>query len=120
MSGKTILIVDDDSISYLLLYEILSQFKANIVGVTNGYDAISFVKKNKVDIILMDIVMPGMNGLDATIQIKTFASHIPIIVQTANGMPQHKTECLKAGCDAYFAKPLDIKAFTEAVRAYLQ
>jgi CheY-like chemotaxis protein len=82
---KTILIVEDDEISFLVLSEFLKRDSYNIIRAVNGKEAVAVVKKQKIHIslVLMDLLMPVMNGFDAAKQIKQISPNIPIIAQTA-------------------------------------
>lgn len=109
--SKTILIAEDTDVNYFLLTEVLKNTKANLVRVKDGEEAIEFVKNNEVDLILMDINMPRMNGYDATRTIKEIRNDIPIIVQTAMHFDDESDEAFKAGADEYITKPIDLKTF---------
>ncbi len=117
-SSKTILIAEDSDINYFLLHEVLKKTKAKIVRVTNGLEAVEFVKNNPVDLILMDINMPKMNGHEATKLIKEYNSSIPIIMQTAISKDNSK-EAFNAGADDYISKPIDLKPFMDKISRYL-
>ncbi|MFC2104028.1 response regulator [Bacteroidota bacterium] len=105
--NKTILIVEDEESNYKLLEMLLKKKGLNILSAENGYEAIEICKgHNKIDLILMDIKMPGMNGLEATMKIKQIKPEIPIIIQTAYAMQNDEKISLEAGCDDYIAKPI--------------
>lgn len=109
-TGKTILVVEDDEQSYYFLKELLKRTGVNIVRACNGLDAVEICKSNAViDIVLMDIQLPRMNGFEATIQIKKIKKSLPVIAQTAYAMSGDKERCLMAGCDDYIQKPLSIE-----------
>ena len=75
----------------------------------DGKEAVELCMKNKnIDLILMDIQMPEMNGLEATEEIKKFNKNIPIIAQTANAIMEERQKCLSAGCDDFVTKPVNI------------
>ena len=116
---KRILIAEDVEINFLLLVEALRPTKTQIFRVENGKDAVDFCTTNDVDLILMDIHMPVMNGIEATKLIKAIKPHLPIIAQTAVGSPQDIEEIMEAGCNDYIAKPIDLKLFLSIVRKYL-
>jgi len=82
---KTILIVEDDEISFLVLSEFLKRDSYNIIRAVNGEEAVAVVEKQQIHIslVLMDLLMPVMNGFDAAKQIKQISPNIPIIAQTA-------------------------------------
>ena len=106
-SNKTILIAEDEESNYKFLEVLLSKKGINLLRAENGYEAIEICKGHKqIDLILMDIKMPRMNGLEATARIKQTRPEIPIIIQTAYAMQNDEKECIEAGCDDYIAKPI--------------
>lgn len=106
--NKTILIVDDTRFNFVLLRTHLRKTKATLIWLENGQEAIDYVKKSPdVDLILMDIRMPVLDGLEATKIIKDFAPHIPIIVQTASIMGEAYEDIELSGCDDTIFKPID-------------
>ncbi len=83
-TGKTILIAEDTDCSFLYLKTILRHTNAQILWASSGQEAINLVRENKgIDVILMDINMPGINGFDATIAIHSIRKELPVIAQTA-------------------------------------
>lgn len=104
---KTILIVEDVEASYELLNTILRKSSYNTLWVKNGEEAISICKENTaIDLVLMDINMPVMNGYEATKVIKEFRPDLPIIAQTAFAIAGDKEKSIEAGCDDYISKPI--------------
>jgi PAS domain S-box-containing protein len=119
-SQKKVLIVEDDLNNYLFLEQLLKKTKANLNHVVNGKEAVEFVKSNAVDIILMDIMMPVMNGYEATKEIRKFNKEIPILAQTANAMVEDKQKSLDAGCSDYVSKPVNKKVLLNKIETLLQ
>lgn len=120
-ADKTILIAEDDEANVLLLKKALEKTHAEIIHAENGKDAIKFFKNNPdIDLILMDIRMPIMDGIEATTQIKQIDGNIPIIVQTAFTMSSEKEKSFKAGCDDYISKPINIKELYATVCKYIE
>ncbi len=106
-AGKTLLIAEDDQFSFMYLKEVLSGTKIKIVHVENGLRAFSECLKNpEISVVLMDIKMPVVNGLESTRLIKKYKPSITVIAQTAFAMPEDKQRCLNAGCDDYLTKPV--------------
>ncbi|MFC2096291.1 transporter substrate-binding domain-containing protein [Bacteroidota bacterium] len=104
---KTILIAEDEESNYKFLEMLLSNKGIKLLRAENGFEAIELCKgNNNIDLVLMDIKMPGMNGLEATSKIKKFRPDLPIIVQTAYAMQNDEKESMEAGCDDYIAKPI--------------
>ncbi len=104
--GKTILIAEDEESNYRYFEMILSQTQANILHAENGIEVIEKCKNNKIDLVLMDIKMPEMDGLEATKQIREFEKEMPIIALTAFAMENDEKMSIEAGCNAYMSKPV--------------
>jgi len=106
-SNYTILVAEDDDINFVYMERLLSKANSNIVRAANGQEAVDIINTgNPVDIILMDINMPFMNGLDATKIIKSVNPDLPIIAVTAYSLSGDRETCLSAGCDDYIPKPI--------------
>lgn len=107
-ADKTILIVEDDFINYQYLESILQETNAALIHVKNGEDAVEICQMNtKIDLVLMDIKLPFMDGCETTRKIKLFRKNLPIIAQTADVMPEDKIRCFESGCDDFIGKPID-------------
>lgn len=120
---KTVLIVDDNEQNRKLARYALRGMAYAIIEAQNGEEAVRMARDNKPDIILMDIRMPVMDGLQATKILKADAStsSIPVIAFTASVMKGDREKILfEAGCDDYISKPIDIKQFTGMARKYLE
>ena len=119
-STKKILIVEDDMFSTEYLVEVLAETKAITEVVRDGNKAIEFIKNNPdVDLVLMDIQLPGISGEEATKRIRAFNSKIPIIAQTAHAMTNDKEKYLAAGCNDYLSKPILIEDLYHTFKKYL-
>ncbi len=108
--GQCILVAEDDDLSYTLLREALS--RANIVTcrAKDGREAVEMVrKKENISLILMDIRLPELNGMDATREIKKIKPEVPVIAQSAYISQTDIKSALDAGCDDYITKPIDIR-----------
>ncbi len=106
--GFTVLVVDDDSISRLLLKGVLAGRKANVLVAENGKEAVEKVENEPgIQVVLMDMKMPVMNGYEATKCIKQSQPDLPVIAQTAFVSPSEKEAAMVAGCDAVLPKPID-------------
>jgi PAS domain S-box-containing protein len=102
-----ILIVEDDETSSNLLSIILDSFEKEIISVINGYEALEACRNNPdIDLILMDIQIPGMSGYEVTRQIREFNKEVVIIAQTAYGLSGDREKALDAGCNDYISKPI--------------
>jgi len=118
--GKHILVIDDEETNITLFKEILSTHHCKITVATNGAYAIKASQSApKPDLILMDIRMPGINGLEATRKIRQFDSDIPIIAQSAYAYPSDIEEALKAGCNDYITKPIDMQKLIGVMNSIL-
>ncbi len=117
--GKRILIAEDIENNYLLLVEALRPTKAELFRVINGSEAVEFCKNNDIDLVLMDIYMPIMDGLEATRQIRSFNPQLPIIAQTANGKSDDISKIKDAGCNDYISKPIKLATFLEQINKHL-
>jgi CheY-like chemotaxis protein len=116
---KTILIAEDIDVNFYLLTAVLKETKAKLIRVRDGQEAVDFVKNNEVDLVLMDINMPHMNGYDATKLIKEMRSDVPVIVQTALHPDDESDNAYEAGADYYIAKPVDLKTFIDKISRFL-
>ena len=117
-TGKTIIIAEDNEINYFLLHEVLSETNAILLWAKNGEEAISLFENNEVDLILMDIKMPVMNGYEATKILKSKYKVI-IIAQTAHAMANDEQKSLEAGCDAYITKPIEQELLLHTINKYI-
>jgi CheY-like chemotaxis protein len=104
---KTILIGEDELINYRLLEVMLAKTKVRLLHGNNGPETLQlFIQNPTVDIILMDIKMPEMDGSEVTREIRKLNSKVPIIAQTAYALEEEKLKSLEAGCNAYITKPI--------------
>jgi len=119
-SDKTLLIAEDDHFSYIYLKEILMGTGIKILYADNGIRAFAeCLKHSEISVVLMDIKMPVVNGLESTRLIKKYKPQIKIIAQTAFAMPEDKQKCISAGCDDYITKPvIPEELFTKLIRIY--
>ena len=119
--AKTILIVEDDPKSLTLLRDLLQVSGYSTIEATDGKQGIESAKTGTPDLILMDIQLPEIDGLEATRILKAdvTTSNIPVIALTAYAMKGDKERALEAGCDGYLTKPIDIKELLKMVTEYL-
>ena len=105
--GVTVLVAEDEQYNFVFLREILSEMNVNIIRANNGLHAVKLCEEHpEIDLVLMDIRMPVMDGYEASQKIKEFRPDLPIIAQTAYAMESDKKKALNAGCDDYVAKPI--------------
>lgn len=107
LKDKTILIVEDIESGYWLLESMLKKLGAQILWARNGQEAVDTCASSTIDLILMDIRMPVMDGIDATIKIKKFNPSIPILAQTAYAQEEERDRFIEAGCNDYISKPIE-------------
>jgi len=110
-SNKTILIAEDDEISYKYLNLILTRkTRVNVLWAINGQLAIDFCRQYKhIDLVLMDLQLPIVDGMEAIRQIQAFQPHLPIVVHTAHAHRDECEKCYEAGCDEYVTKPANFQ-----------
>ena len=118
--NKLILIVEDIIPNYEFIKAAISKTKAKIMWAKNGRLAVEMCRDNDdIDLILMDIKLPELDGYEATRQIKAFRPNIPIIAQTAYVMTNEKGKVLQAGCDDLITKPIQINILLSTVDKYI-
>lgn len=118
-SGKTILVVEDDHINAKYLKTILKLPGANILVAKTGQEALDLADTEKIDLVLMDIQLPGMDGFATTRRMKEIRPKIPIIAQTAYATPGDEANCMKAGCNDYVPKPIERQVLMQKINEYL-
>ena len=118
-SNKNILVVEDDTISFEFIKESLRCSQVNLTHTKTGEDALNELKKNKYDLILMDIQLPGTDGYEITREIRKSDKEIPIIAQTANALAEDRNKSLIAGCNDYISKPIDRKLLIKIINHYI-
>jgi len=107
-SGRTILIVEDEETNYRFIQIILESSKANVLWARNGSECLNICTNNlDVELILMDIQLPEMSGLELTKKVKAFRKEIKVIAQTAYALEGDEDKALESGCDDYITKPID-------------
>ncbi len=114
--NKVVLVADDIDINYKLIEEILIPTKAKVLWAKDGKEAVDLCLNNdNIDLVLMDIRMPGMNGFEATKKIKEHKSELTIIGQTAFAHDNDREKCLNAGFDNYISKPIKIETLLTTI-----
>jgi CheY-like chemotaxis protein len=107
---KHFLVVEDDESSAYLLGRILQATSAHVSFITDGAEAVEYIRAHPhTDLVLMDIHLPGKDGFTATREIKAISKKIIVIAQTSYAYSVEKREAVRAGCDAYFTKPIQPK-----------
>ena len=123
IAGKRILVVDDNATNLLIAKGLLEPYKLSIDTAGSGNEAIDMVKNNKYELIFMDHMMPEMDGVETTEEIRQldieYCRNVPIVALTANAVYGARQELIAAGFDDYVAKPIDAKQLEDVLRKYL-
>lgn len=119
--AKTILIVEDNELNMKLFHDLLEAHGYNILQTRDGMEALKLARSAKPDLILMDIQLPEVSGLEVTKWIKEDAElkHIPVIAVTAFAVKGDEEKIRQGGCEAYVAKPISVTQFLETVGRFL-
>ena len=119
---KTVLIVEDNDLNMKLFCDLLDANGYQTIKSTTGKDALKLVKTKLPDLVLMDIQLPDVSGLDVTRQIKDDAKtkDIPVIAITAFAMKGDEEKIRQGGCEAYMSKPISVPKFLKMVRSFLE
>jgi CheY-like chemotaxis protein len=113
----TILVIDDNPVNLKLASEVLLADGYTVVRAQDAEEALSYLAKYLPDLVLTDIALPGMDGLELTRRLKADprCRHLPVVALTASAMKGDEARVLEAGCDAYIAKPLDTRKLAEQI-----
>ncbi|MBF02873.1 MAG: hypothetical protein CMP76_06215 [Flavobacterium sp.] len=118
---EIILVAEDDNINYLLIEKLLKLLNFKVVRAKNGQEAVEICKQNKeVDLILMDIKMPSVDGHEAFAKIREFNKDIPIVAQTSYSFPEEIEKINKTGFNDFISKPIDKDKLYIIIRKYIQ
>lgn len=116
----TILVAEDTDMNFQLIEELLTSFTPKIIRVTNGKEAIRQCRDNQdIDLVLMDVKMPELNGYDATTAIKLMRPNLPVIIQTAYAFAGEEELAREIGCDAFLPKPIKHDQFNRVIEGLL-
>ncbi len=116
----TILVAEDEEINYLYIDEVLSELDVKLIASKNGEETIKICKENSfIDLVLMDLKMPIIDGYEATKEIKKFRPELPIIAQTAYAMTSDKEKAEEAGCNGYLSKPIPAQDLIKVIKEYM-
>jgi CheY-like chemotaxis protein len=120
-TGKNILVAEDENSNFELVRATLLRTKANIIRAKNGKEAVDYCLRNEgVDLVLMDIRMPEMNGYEATEVIKAKQPELPVVSLTAYAMADDREKSIMAGCNDYISKPIKPNELIEKISVYLK
>jgi len=120
-AAKTVLVVEDNELNMKLFHDLLEAHGYNILQTKDGMDALRIAREHKPDLILMDIQLPEVSGLEVTKWIKEDENlkSIPVIAVTAFAMKGDEEKIRAGGCEAYIAKPISVTNFLETVQRFL-
>nr|QNO46543.1 chemotaxis protein CheY [Methanosarcinales archaeon ANME-2c ERB4] len=122
MERTKILVVDDNERNRYLVSFILEKNGFEVVTANDGLEGVETAREQRVNLIIMDIKMPKMDGYEATIRIKKLEGYqsVPIIALTSYAMAGDKKKAVAAGCDGYIAKPINPETFMDEIRRFLE
>ena len=122
MSDQTILIIEDNALNALLVKDLLLLDGFNVLEAQDAESGIEIARRHPPDLILMDVQLPGMDGLQATQKLKQDSNlqSVPIIALTSHAMQGDEQRALQAGCSGYLTKPIDTRSFTAYIRKQLE
>ncbi len=121
LEGRNILVAEDEDMNVVYMQEVLAETKANVLWARNGQEAVETMKAHpEIELILMDIKMPVMNGYDATRAIREFNKDVVIIAQTAYALTGEKEKTIAAGCNYYITKPIEINVLLNTLSGFLK
>ena len=121
MTSKTVLIVEDNELNMKLFHDLLEAQGYETLETREGLQALALARKHRPDLILMDIQLPEVSGLEVTKWLKEDEelSHIPVVAVTAFAMKGDEERILQGGCEAYISKPISVVHFMDTVRRLL-
>ena len=116
-----ILIVEDNAEMRRFLEQVLGHYGYRLLEASDGVDGVQITQRERPDLILMDLSLPQLDGVEATRQIKADPelSHIPIIAVTAHARASDEERALEAGCNAYLSKPYSLRSLVDLVQTFL-
>ena len=119
--AKTVLIVEDNELNMKLFRDLLEAHGYQTSGTSNGFEALDLVRKLRPDLILMDIQLPQVSGLEVTRWIKDDPElrAIPVVAVTAFAMKGDEERILQGGCEGYISKPISVSHFLETIARYI-
>ena len=121
LGQRTVLIVEDNELNMKLFHDLLAAHGYQTIQTRNGFDALDLARKHRPDLILMDIQLPEVSGLEVTKWLKDDEAlrYIPIIAVTAFAMKGDEERIRSGGCEAYISKPISVMGFLETVRRFI-
>jgi two-component system cell cycle response regulator DivK len=120
-SAKTVMVVEDNDLNMKLFHDLLEAHGYNIIQTKDGMEALRLAREHRPDLILMDIQLPEVSGLEVTKWIKEDDNlkSIPVVAVTAFAMKGDEEKIREGGCEAYIAKPISVTSFLQTVAHFL-
>ena len=118
---KRVLVVEDNALNMRLIQDILEPLQHEVVEAKNGPEALEILRQDHPDLVLLDVLLPGMNGIEVLKHIKANPSiaEIPVVVMTASGDSSVHRQCVEAGCNGFVLRPFTRKVLLDALRPYI-
>lgn len=118
---KTVLVVEDNELNMKLFHDLLQAHGYSVLQTRDGMDALRLARQHRPDLILMDIQLPEVSGLEVTKWLKEDddLSAIPVVAVTAFAMKGDEEKIREGGCEAYIAKPISVTSFMKTIREFL-
>ena len=122
MNARTILIIEDNPLNLELASDLLEVAGYIVLRADAAEEGLQLARSSKPDLVLMDVSLPGMDGLAATAALKKdpATARIPVVALTAHAMKGDEEKAMSAGCAGYLTKPIDTRAFTSIIAGYLK
>jgi two-component system, cell cycle response regulator DivK len=121
VATRSVLIVEDNELNMKLFHDLLAAHGYRTIQTRNGFEALELARKHRPDLILMDIQLPEVSGLEVTKWLKDDDElrHIPVVAVTAFAMKGDEERIRSGGCEAYISKPISVMTFLETVRRFI-
>lgn len=121
MPKETILIVEDSKLNQRLLEAVLKPHGYRLLVAEDGESGVALARTEKPDLILMDVLLPGIDGYEATRRLRADpeTQRVVVVALTASASSEQQERALAAGCDGYIPKPIDTRAFPQQIRQFL-
>lgn len=119
--SQTILLIEDNEDNRIVYSTILRHFGYEVLEALTGEEGIAMAERERPDLILMDVGLPGIDGWEATTRLKRgdATRHIPVVALTAHALNEHRARAMEVGCDAYLAKPVEPREVLLTVQRFL-
>lgn len=122
LAGRLVFLIDDTEDARRLMRFVIQLADAEVIEAADAMHAVEIAKREKPDLIIMDVHMPGLDGLDATRLLREDPQtrDIPVVIVTASAMTHEREEATAAGCDGFITKPIDVTTFVRDISQFLR